>query len=82
MGQYWYIINTDTHEHLGCWGKLGEFFSTPDDYGALLEESWVGCRIMCIGDNSEDSPPDVLTLEELDEIKTLPGMDMICAGWS
>ncbi|KAK0431583.1 hypothetical protein EV421DRAFT_1743023 [Armillaria borealis] len=67
MGQYSYIIKINTRRHLGCWDKLGEFFSTPDDYGniiSLLEESWAGCHIMC-----------VLTLEELDEIKTLPGTD-------
>ncbi|KAK0200186.1 hypothetical protein DFS33DRAFT_1359479 [Desarmillaria ectypa] len=75
MGQYWYIINIDAREQLGCWGKLGEFFSAPDSYAdiiSLLADAWAGCRIMCVGDGVEECPPGVLTSEERDEVKNLP----------
>ncbi|PBK94502.1 hypothetical protein ARMGADRAFT_1062620 [Armillaria gallica] len=75
MGQFWYIINIDTREHLGCWGKLGEFYGAPTSYASivsLLAGSWQGCRIMCAGDYMQKCPPDVLTPEELAEIKDLP----------
>lgn len=75
MGQYWYIINVDTREHLGCWGKLGEFYGATAEYtsiASLLAGPWKGCRIMCAGDYMQECPPDVLTPEEVVEIENLP----------
>ncbi|SJL16509.1 uncharacterized protein ARMOST_20035 [Armillaria ostoyae] len=74
MGQYWKIVNIDRREHLGHWGKLGEFFEAHDslDIILLLAGSWAGCRIMCLGDYMINCPPNVLTSEELAEIEKLP----------
>ncbi|KAK0184332.1 hypothetical protein F5146DRAFT_988094 [Armillaria mellea] len=74
MGQYWTIVNIDRREHLGNWGKLGEFFEARGslDIIFLLADSWAGCRIMCLGDYMIDCPPNVLTSEEFAEIEKLP----------
>ncbi|KAK0441231.1 uncharacterized protein EV420DRAFT_1580416 [Desarmillaria tabescens] len=66
MGQYWNIINIDRREHLGHWATESLRIII------LLADTWKGCRIICAGDYMTDSPPNVLTSEELAEIESLP----------
>ncbi|KAK0214419.1 hypothetical protein IW262DRAFT_1405977 [Armillaria fumosa] len=74
MGQDWLIVNIDTREHLGSWGKLGEFYSEIPYTStvSVLAGSWQNCRIMCAGNYMRECPPDVLTSDETAEINDLP----------
>ncbi|PBK94487.1 hypothetical protein ARMGADRAFT_1164625 [Armillaria gallica] len=74
MGQWWYIINIDTREHLGCWGKLGEFFFDSRRlwrYQLPVRGVMGGLSYLVYRRQCRRLPPP----EELDEIKTLPGTD-------